>query len=288
MLYQSPRLTGYLALLEGEEKDTMWHKRLSIVEKKNEGFCFQKEFTLPEKFERPWMFGSVLELKTGEIATAATRTKNIYFVNENFCSLRSLPFENQSEPATFWSMSLVNVQSQELIACSFSKPDSITMYSANQSALELILSIPLNFSPLRSIWVPNNEKLIVFDMIASYDFVSIDLKTRSNRQTHMLHCSEKRQIQACCLLEGDEINKLAKIAIYEGETSSLQILEISYAEMLQVAYSLHSKSKILMCISYQARLLQFSDLFKILLTPRGLPSILSLNDKKPSQLPRIT
>ena len=214
-----------IAVLEGNEsEDNLWHLQLLILEENDTQYHHLENFPINESVRNRWMYGSVLELQSGAIATCTTNMKNIHVIDTKTGSEKSLSFVNQGLE-TFRSMSLVKQLSREFVACSFIEQNFIKIYTINQSVLELISLIPLDFEPLRSLWIPSIEKLLLFKHSGSNEFYSIDISCTGD-YIHKIHYSKKIHAHACCLLQNDQPEPSTKLAMYDGESHSLLFLEL--------------------------------------------------------------
>ena len=127
---------------------------------------------------------------------------------------------------TFRKMSVIPSLSRDLLACSFSSPNSINIYALQQNAVEQLQSITVDFEPYSSIWLSTLKTLLVFDCKKSNQVASVFID-RSRERIRTLEMEGAMDVYCCCILKGTEKVRIESLILFDFETKSLLTFDVT-------------------------------------------------------------
>ena len=164
------------------------------------------------------MSGSLLELSTRDLLVGVFHVNTIYRIsNGHFIEPFLLGDSNKMK---FQSMSLIESEQQELIACSFSNK-SVVFYALKFNKLDPVKIISFDFTPFKLLWMPSLEVLFVFNLKESNSIAAI--MTESLEKMHEIQCETSIEVRDCCLLQMVAGDPIESISIIDNKTKSLGV-----------------------------------------------------------------
>ena len=167
-----------------------------------------------------------MELSGGRLVVAAQSLKKLHLFDSEL-SNAALEIPLPTQHGTFNSMSLATMQTRELIACSFTNPNSLIFFEIKANTLQLVKWIPLDFDPFRSVWLQSQQRLLVFSGQASKRAAMICLHQEVQQLSPVEFDKTIYVLSSCILRENENLNdEKEKVFVFDASTSSLMELQM--------------------------------------------------------------